>query len=84
VPTILRFRGFNIIIFVDDHDPPHIHVRGKGVELSYWLNCPDGPVSYRDGEGRISPNEQRALEVFLNDNVGMLCERWSEIDDQRS
>jgi hypothetical protein len=83
VPTVLRFRGFNIIIFTDDHAPAHVHVRGKGVEWIYWLNCPKGPISYRDGEGTISPNEQRALEGFLNDNVAMLCERWLEIDGQR-
>jgi hypothetical protein len=80
---VLRFRGFNIVIFTDDHAPAHVHVRGKGVELIYWLNCSKGPVGYRDGAGAISPNEQRALEDFLNDNVGILCERWLEIDGQR-
>jgi hypothetical protein len=83
MPTILRFRGFNILIFVEDHPPAHVHVRGKGVTLTYWLNGPNGPITYRGGMGSISPNEQRALERFLADNLEILCERWREIDGQR-
>ena len=83
MPTILRFRGFNIIIFVDDHEPAHVHILGKGTQSTYWLNPPGGPVTAREIDRKLSPNDRRALEGFLNDNLTVLCERWREIDDQR-
>jgi hypothetical protein len=84
VPTILRFRGFNILIFTDDHEPPHVHVLGNGVEFVYNLNCPNGSVTRRAGGfGDPSPNERRALEKFLNDNLETLCAAWEGIDEQR-
>jgi hypothetical protein len=82
MPTILRFRGFNIMIFVDDHEPAHVHAIGHGGFAVYELFCPDGPVGFREGIG-LKRSEKRAIEEFLNDNIGILCERWREIDDQR-
>ena len=43
MPTILRFRGFNIVIYTDDHNPAHVHAFGKGAEVIFWLNCPNAP-----------------------------------------
>jgi hypothetical protein len=82
MPTILRFRGFNIMIFVDDHEPAHVHAIGHGGFVIFDLGCPNGPVMFRDGSG-LKRSDRRAVEGFLNDNVGILCERWREIDDQR-
>lgn len=82
MPTILRFRGFNIMIFVDDHVPAHVHAYGHGGVIVFELGCPNGPVVFRDGSG-LKRSEKRAIEDFLNDNVDILCEGWQKIDDQR-
>ena len=84
MPTILRFRGFNILIFVDDHGPAHVHVLGKGVRLTYLLHCPRGSVSLRDDKGtvKLKVSDERALEAFLNENVELLCEAWRSIHER--
>jgi len=55
MPTILRFRGFPIVIYSDDHEPAHVHVFGKGAEMTFWLNCPYGPITLREVKGKIRP-----------------------------
>jgi hypothetical protein len=83
MPTILRFRGFNIMMFMDDHGPAHVHAVGQDTFAIFNLNCADGPVSLRD-DTTMKSNDRRAVERFLNDNLPILCERWREIDDQRN
>jgi hypothetical protein len=83
MPTILRFRGFNVMIFVNDHGPAHVHAVGKDAFAIFNLNCPLGPVSLRE-DTTMKANDRRAVERFLNDNLVILCERWREVDDQRN
>jgi len=83
VPTVLRFRGYDVMLFADDHPPARVHVRGNGVEMIYRLNCSERLVGSRERVGAVSPIEQRAVEDFLTDHAGILCERWAAIDDQR-
>jgi hypothetical protein len=78
VPTIFRFQGFNIMIFVDDHAPAHVHAIGHNGFFVFELACPSGLISIRESKG-IKRSDERALEDFLNDNVVILCERWREI-----
>ena len=78
MPTILRFLGFNVMIFVDDHHPAHVHAIGHNGYIVFDLGCPDGPVAVQESKG-LKRSDERALEDFLNDNVVILCERWREI-----
>jgi len=64
MPTILRFHGFNIMIFVDDHEPAHVHALGHGGFVVFELLCPDGPVRFREGTG-VKLREKRAIEGFF-------------------
>jgi hypothetical protein len=70
------------MIFLDDHDPAHVHVVGQDTFAIFYLNCLQGPVTLR-GDTTMKGNDRRAVENFLNDNLSILCERWREIDDQR-
>lgn len=78
VPTLLRFRGFNIMIFTLDHAPPHVHAFSAESQVSFWLNGPHGPVSLRS-QYALKLKDQRALEAFLNDNLDIVWKRWSEV-----
>jgi hypothetical protein len=35
--TILRIRGLRVVIYVNDHYPPHVHVIGHGREARIAL-----------------------------------------------
>src|SRR5690348_10264802 len=66
MPTILRFRGLRVVIYFNDHHPPHVHVIGPGREARIalgderehpWLMTNEGAVSPTSGGG--SPEDQR-------------------------
>lgn len=82
MPTILRFRGFNIMIFTLDHAPPHVHAYSAESQVSFWLNGPRGPVSLR-AKYALKLKDQRALEAFLNDNLDIVWKRWNEVHGKR-
>lgn len=35
--TILRFRSFRVVIYANDHHPPHVHIIGPGTEARIAL-----------------------------------------------
>jgi hypothetical protein len=42
MPTIVRFAGYRVVIYPNDHRPEHVHVIGRGVEAVFEVNCPNG------------------------------------------
>lgn len=75
MPTILRFNGWRVTIIPGDHDPAHVHVIKAPSEAVFNLNCPVGPVEYRESMN-CSATELNAIESFLNANVPALCAGW--------
>jgi hypothetical protein len=78
VPTILRFRNFNIGIYLADHFPGHVHAVGPGVEAIFLTNCWKGPVELRTRKGTTLA-EERALVEFLTTNLEIICKAWEAI-----
>lgn len=78
VPTILRFRGFRIMIYTEDHTPIHVHaVKGKEVVI-FELDCEKRVVRVR-GRTRVRAVTVRRLKKFVGDNLTLLCEAWKEL-----
>ncbi len=45
VPTVLTIRSIRVVIYTNDHPPPHVHAIGRdGARARFLLNCPAGPV----------------------------------------
>lgn len=42
MPTVHRAGNLRFVIFLDEHDPPHIHVFSAGGEAKLLLAGPDG------------------------------------------
>jgi hypothetical protein len=42
MPTVLRFAGWRVTIYPNDHRPAHVHAIGKDCEAVFELNCPAG------------------------------------------
>lgn len=78
MPTVLRFNGFRVVVYPNDHRPAHVHVIGKDREAVFHLNCPDGPIELRE-----SYNTRRSFlkrfEQELMRNVIELCREWENI-----
>jgi hypothetical protein len=78
MPTVLRFGGFRVVIYPNDHRPAHVHVVGKGGEAVFKLNCPAGPISLLENYG-YSRTDANKIKHELLQHVGYLCTEWERI-----
>ena len=81
MPTVLRFDGFSVVIYPNDHIPAHVHIIGGGNEALFNLNCPVGPVVLRENYGFSRQAIRRIFEV-LTEGVRKLCDEWRRIHGQ--
>ena len=82
MPTIVRFAGYRVVIYPNDHRPEHVHVIGKGVEAVFDLNCPNGEIELRENYGarrKQIAQIRRQLEPLQD----RLCVAWEEIHGER-
>lgn len=78
MPTVLRFGGYRVAIYPNDHRPAHVHVIGNGREAVFELGCAGEPVRIRENYG-FRGAELRQIEAELASQVNELCRRWEEI-----
>jgi hypothetical protein len=78
MPTILRFRGLRVVIYVNDHHPPHVHVIGPGTEARIALGGEREQPWLMTNEG-LSRREVVEALVEIDRNRDLLLQRWREI-----
>ena len=73
MPTLARFAGFEIDMYFEDHNPPHVHVVGRDFEML---------VAVRDGAilvGAAPARVRRAALEWIAGNRAMLLAKWDEL-----
>jgi hypothetical protein len=78
MPTVLRFDGWRVVIYLNDHRPAHVHVIGADGEAVFILNCPGGPPRLRESFG-FSRQTLGRIAACLMAELVFLCAAWSEI-----
>ena len=80
MPTIIRERGFQVMIYPNDHHPPHVHVWKAGKEARIGLS----PVALWDSD--LTPGETRQAVAIVEANHDTLLARWIEMhgDDDKN
>ena len=78
MPTILRFRGLRIVIYANDHRPPHVHVIGPDAEARIALAGEGDKPRLMTNEG-LSRREVAEALVEVSRNRDFLMQRWREI-----
>ena len=73
-PTILRERGYQFLLYTNDHLPPHIHVRKSGHEAVVKLDSADILVSHGYNE-----RELKKICKIVRDNQIMMLTEWDKI-----
>jgi Domain of unknown function (DUF4160) len=72
MPEIKRFRGFKLVMFFHDENPPHVHIVGK--EFAARLRIADGAVIAGNCPGRALREAQHWIERERRS----LLARWQE------
>lgn len=78
MPTVLRFDGYRVAVYPNDHRPAHVHVVGGGCEAVFHLCCPHGPPELREATGMVA-RELNRIAAQLQANLAMLCRSWRVI-----
>lgn len=78
MPTVLRFEGLRVVIYLNDHRPRHVHVIGRWHEAVFNLRCPAGPVELRENYGFSRPQVTHIASV-LAAHLTALCNAWVSI-----
>ena len=76
--TIVRSGALRIVIFPDDHDPPHVHVIGDG-ETKIGLGDSPAALFVIFSIGTKANERRRAVEA-VRAHHALLLRRWSEIN----
>ncbi|MGH9853534.1 MAG: DUF4160 domain-containing protein [Blastocatellia bacterium] len=77
MPTVLRKDGFNFVIYPDDHEPAHTHVKKAGKEVVINLGDNETAPHMRDNNGMPKQNVRRALRITY-EYQDYLIKAWKE------
>jgi hypothetical protein len=70
MPTISTFYGLVVLMFWDDHNPPHFHVRYAGSQALV------GIADLRIIEGELPRRAERILLEWAEEHQAELMENW--------
>lgn len=74
MPTIFREDGFDVTVFTNDHEPPHVHVFKADSELIVNLS----PIQIRDNY-RMSKRDARKALRIVTSRRDELLDAWDQI-----
>ena len=77
--VILQQDGFKIRIFVDDHEPAHVHARCDQALVVINLAVADGQVPTIRTVKHASAELQRTALRIVNEHNDFLLENWRRI-----
>lgn len=72
MPEIKRFSGFKLLMFFQDENPPHVHIKGLGFAAKIRLS--NGDLIAGDARNRVL----REARHWLESNRGELLRLWNE------
>ena len=74
MPTLIRQDGFNVRMYFDDHDPPHVHVFKAGGQAKIAIDASPSLILV---QGMNSKEAKAALQVVAQHQTHLL-EKWQE------
>lgn len=79
MPTVLVVFGFRFVIYLNDHKPPHVHVKKAGCELVVELKT--GKVIKNKGN-LFKSSEIPGVVALVKKYEEILDARWREIHEK--
>jgi len=78
MPTVLRVDGFRVIIWPNDHAPPHVHVFSAEAQATIELGDAGRHPRLRENLRMKPAVLAKALQVVF-EHQAMLMQKWREI-----
>lgn len=72
VPIQLN-QGYDVVVYTDDHEPPHVHVKKDGCQVVIWLQ----PVRFGRNDG-FKRGDLRKIKKLVIENKERCLEVWNE------
>lgn len=82
---IFRLNGFKVVIFSDDHNPPHVHIRKGDFEVKIDISGERAELMAGEENSRQAADKKlrkQALKI-ADDNLVTLINEWRQIDAER-
>lgn len=83
MPTVHRAGNLRFVVFLDDHDPPHVHVFSAGGEAKLLLAGPDGRPALLWARGMDRGKLRRAMTETLAHRSKLLL-AWRRLHEAGS
>lgn len=80
MPTVLRQEGFEVRIYFDDHEPPHVHVIKAGEEIVVNLGDETTKPWIRENKGMRQKDMRGALRIVAEYQPHLIAE-WRRIHE---
>lgn len=77
MPTIINQDGFRIIIYPDDHLPPHVHAIKNDEEAKITIGNEDVPPTLIEA-WMNKKDTKKAMQIVM-ENQDTLLDAWREI-----
>ena len=79
MPTVLPiFKGWRVVIYTNDHLPPHVHVIGGEEHARFELLCDLAQVRFLSNIG-FGLAQLKQIETYLLKHLAHLCREWGRI-----
>jgi hypothetical protein len=75
--TVHREGGFRVVIFVDDHEPAHVHVYGDGAAKIILVGA-DGRPELASADGMKRGDVRKAMRIVAEQQY-LLMECWRDM-----
>ncbi len=70
MPTLKRFSEYRVLIYIDDHPPPHVHIiRNDGRDCIVEIET-------LQVIGKLAPREIRDALQWIASERGVLLDEW--------
>lgn len=73
MPTVKNFGSYRIMLFAEDHNPPHVHVIGRDFQAKVRIR--DGSVMV----GAVPARHRRQALAWIFENRERLMAKWNEL-----
>lgn len=81
MPKVLDAGEFSIVIFTNDHPPPHVHARKASMLAKIGLEPEVILLSY---DKKLSMSDLRKMVQVVKDNREFLLAKWNELHPESS